>query len=95
VQAAYEKIVDEADAVVVVLDGIEDEAWTAFECGYARARGKYLMGIASAAKNENRSRFEAMCDEIVRFEPTEDRRTILATIAKDVNSRLLSEDAVH
>lgn len=93
VQAAYERVVGDADMVVVVLDGIEDEAWTAFECGYARARGKYLLGIASTMESEHRSRFEAMCDDIVRFDPEEDRSTILATLAKNVNSRMLAEGA--
>lgn len=91
VQAAYEKVVDDADTVLVMLDGIDDEAWTAFECGYARARGKYLLGIASVDDIESRSRFEAMCDEVVRFDPNEDRSTILATLAKSVNTCLLSE----
>jgi phosphoribosylformimino-5-aminoimidazole carboxamide ribotide isomerase len=91
VQAAYEEVVEEADTVIVLLDGIEDEAWTAFECGFARARGKYLLGIASAAENASRSRFEAMCDEVVRFDPEEDRSTILATLAKSVNTCLLAE----
>ena len=77
--------------MVVMLDGIDDEAWTAFECGFARAKGKYILGIASAVENESRSRFEAMCDEIVRFDPEEDRSTILATLAKSVNSCLLSQ----
>jgi nucleoside 2-deoxyribosyltransferase len=91
VQAAYEQVVEDADTVVVMLDGIDDEAWTAFECGFARARGKYLLGIASTVESASRARFEAMCDEIVRFDPEEDRSTILATLAKSVNSCLLSE----
>ena len=88
-QAAYEKVVDDADAVVMVLDGIEDEAWTGFECGYARARGKYLLGIATPAPNVARGHFEAMCDDIVEIDPHEDRRFTFASIAKEVNARLL------
>jgi len=91
VQAAYEQVVEEADTVMVMLDGIEDEAWTAFECGYARARGKFLLGIASTVENESRSRLEAMCDDVVRFDPSEDRSTILASLAKSVNACLLVE----
>ena len=88
-QAAYEKVVDDADAVVVVLDGIENEAWTGFECGYARARGKYLLGIATSVPNAARGHFEAMCDDIVAIDPHEDRRFTFATIAKEMNARLL------
>ena len=88
-QAAYEKVVDAADAVVVVLDGIENEAWTGFECGYARARGKFLLGIATAVPNKARGLFEAMCDDIVAISPHDDWHFTLASIAKEVNARLL------
>ena len=90
-QAAYEKVVDDADAVVVFLDGIEHEAWTGFECGYARARGKYLLGIVTSVPNESRTPFEAMCDDIIVIDPSEDRLFILASIAKQVNTRLLMD----
>ena len=92
-QAAYEKVVDDADAVVVVLDGIENEAWTGFECGYARARGKYLLGIATSVPNEARTPFEAMCDDLIIIDPHEDRHVIFASIAKEVNARLLMDRA--
>ncbi|MBT6274500.1 MAG: hypothetical protein HOI95_10245 [Chromatiales bacterium] len=89
-QSAYEQAADGAAVVLVVLDGIENEAWTGFECGYARARGKYLVGIAaSSGGGWQRSPFEAMCDEVVMFDPEEDRGLTLAAIAREVNSRLL------
>jgi len=93
-QAAYEKAVDNADAVVVVLDGIDHEAWTGFECGYARARGKYLLGIATSGPNEARTPFEAMCDEVVIVDPHEDRHIVFASIAKHMNARLLMDRGV-
>ena len=92
-QAAYEKVVDDADAVVVVLDGIENEAWTGFECGYARARGKYLLGIATSVPNEARTPIEPMCDDVIVIDPHEDRFVIFASIAKQVNARLLMDSA--
>ena len=92
-QAAYEKVVDDADAVVVVLDGIEHEAWTGFECGYARARGKYLLGIATSVPNEARAQIEAMCDDVIVIDPHEDRFVIFSSIAKQVNARLLMDSA--
>ena len=93
-QAAYEKVVDDADAVVVVLDGIEHEAWTGFECGYARARGKYLLGHRPpASPNEARVQIEAMCDDVIVIDPHEDRFVIFASIAKQLNARLLMDSA--
>ena len=92
-QAAYEKVVDDADVVVVVLDGIVHEAWTGFECGYARARGKYLLGIATSGPNEARTPFDAMCDEVIIIDPNEDRLVTFASIAKQINARLLLDQA--
>jgi len=90
-QAAYEKVVDDADVVLVVLDGIDHQAWTGFECGYARARGKYLLGIATDPPNEARTPFEAMCDDVIVIDPQEDRQIVLASIAKQVNAYLLMD----
>jgi len=90
-QAAYEKVVDDADVVLVVLDGIDHQAWTGFECGYARARGKYLLGIATDPPNEARTPFEAMCDDVIVIDPEEDRQIVFASIAKQVNARLLMD----
>ena len=92
-QAAYEKVVDDADAVVVLLDSIDHEAWTGFECGYARARGKYLLGIATTAPNEARTPFEAMCDDVIIVDPNEDRLHTFASVAKQVNALLLMDRA--
>ena len=90
-QAAYEKVVDDADVVLIVLDGIDHQAWTGFECGYARARGKYLLGIATDPPNEARTPFEAMCDDVIVIDPQEDRQIVLASIAKQVNAYLLMD----
>ena len=37
--------VDEADVLVAVLDGADVDSGTAFECGYAFAKGKPIIGI--------------------------------------------------
>jgi len=70
-QACYESELDKADIVIVVLEGVEAEAWTGFECGYARARGKYIYGVTSdqEIKGPSQQRFEAMCDELIYFSP--------------------------
>jgi phosphoribosylformimino-5-aminoimidazole carboxamide ribotide isomerase len=94
-QAAYEQSIDSCDAVVVVLDGVESEAWTGFECGYARARGKYLLGIATGEGSARRSRFEDMCDEIVAVEPGADMAITLSTIARELNSRLMLDQTSY
>ncbi len=93
-QSAYEKVVDDADAVVVVLDGIGHEAWTGFECGYARARGKYLLGIATTSPNEARTPFEEMCDDVIVIDPQEDRLVVFESVARHMNARLLMDRGI-
>jgi nucleoside 2-deoxyribosyltransferase len=74
IQACYEAELDNSDIVIVVLDGVEAEAWTGFECGYARARGKYIYGVSSgqSQKGLSQRRFEAMCDELIEFDEGDD-----------------------
>ncbi len=89
-QARYERELDKADVVITILDGIQNEAWTGFECGYARAKGKYLIGIqAQYEQGGHPSRFEAMCDDIVNYYPGNELQTSLAIVAQELNRRVL------
>ncbi len=74
IQASYESELDKADMVIVILEGVESEAWTGFECGYARANGKYIYGVTSdqTERSLTHQRFEAMCDELIYFTPSDD-----------------------
>ena len=90
-QAAYEAELDKADVVIVVLEGVESEAWTGFECGYARARGKYIYGITSEqeVKSPSQRRFEAMCDELIRFTVGDDITKTHAEISHALATRVM------
>ncbi len=95
IQAAYESELDRADIVVVVLEGVEAEAWTGFECGYARAHGKYIYGITSdqAHKSQSQTRFEAMCDEIILFTQGDDVTKTHAEISHALATRIMVKNA--
>ena len=90
-QAAYEAELDKADIVIVILEGVEAEAWTGFECGYARARGKYIYGVTSqqAIKGPSQRRFEAMCDELIRFAESDDINKAHAEISHKLATRVM------
>jgi len=90
-QAAYEAELDKADIVIVILEGVEAEAWTGFECGYARARGKYIYGVTSrqAVKGPSQRRFEAMCDELIQFTPGDDVVKTHAEISHILATRVM------
>ncbi|MDH3220031.1 MAG: HisA/HisF-related TIM barrel protein [Gammaproteobacteria bacterium] len=91
IQAAYEAELDKSDIVIVVLEGVESEAWTGFECGYARAHGKYIYGITSdqEAKGPSQQRFEAMCDELINFTPGDDITKSHAEISHTLATRVM------
>jgi len=90
-QAAYEAELDKADIVIVILEGVEAEAWTGFECGYARARGKYIYGITSrqAVKGPSQRRFEAMCDELIEFSAGDDVTKSHAEVSHKLATRVM------
>jgi phosphoribosylformimino-5-aminoimidazole carboxamide ribotide isomerase len=75
-QQQYEVALDKADIVIVVLDGVDTEAWTGFECGYARALGKYIYGVTSEqdieVSSQQQNPFAVMCDELIYFDADND-----------------------
>jgi phosphoribosylformimino-5-aminoimidazole carboxamide ribotide isomerase len=91
IQACYEAELDNSDIVIVVLDGVEAEAWTGFECGYARARGKYIYGVSSeqSRKGPRQRRFEAMCDELIEFDEGDDVTWTHADISQQLATRVM------
>jgi len=90
-QASYEAELDRADIVIVILEGVEAEAWTGFECGYARARGKYIYGVTSdhAIKGPSQQRFESMCDELIHFTQGDDITKTHAEISHALATRVM------
>ena len=90
-QACYEAELDKSDIVIVILEGVEAEAWTGFECGYARARGKYIYGVTSeqSVKGPSQRRFEAMCDELIQFSPGDDVIRTYTEISHQLATRVM------
>lgn len=94
IQACYESELDKSDVVIVVLEGVESEAWTGFECGFARARGKYVYGITSeqAHKAPSQRRFEAMCDELITFSASDDITRTHTEISHALATRVMVQN---
>jgi nucleoside 2-deoxyribosyltransferase len=91
VQACYEAELERSDIVILILEGVEAEAWTGFECGYARARGKYIYGIRSqnSWSGTSQRRFEAMCDELIQFSEGDDVTKSHAEISHKLATRVM------
>jgi len=94
IQACYESELEKADIVIVILEGVEAEAWTGFECGYARAQGKYIYGVISDEPNKGASqlRFESMCDELIHFTPGDDVTKTHAEISHALTTRVMVQN---
>ncbi|MFT5503657.1 MAG: phosphoribosylformimino-5-aminoimidazole carboxamide ribotide isomerase [Gammaproteobacteria bacterium] len=95
IQACYERELDRADIVIVVLEGVEAKAWTGFECGYARARGKMIYGITSdhSISGQSEQRFADMCDEIIYFTPGIDFTKSHSEISHSLSTRVMVQQA--
>lgn len=91
IQAAYEVELDKADILLVVLEGVEAEAWTGFECGYARAKGKYIFGITSEENADDvaQERFTTMCDELIFYTSGDDVKKSHSEIASALASHVM------
>ena len=93
-QAAYETELDKSDVVIVVLEGIEAKTWTGFECGYARAKGKYIYGVTSDEnfRGASQQRFAAMCDELIYYTPGDDITKSHAEISHALATRVMVQN---
>ena len=91
IQECYEAELDKSDIVIVILDGIEVEAWTGFECGYARAKGKYIYGITADQdiKNPSQKRHASMCDELIFYTSGDDLIASHSEISHALTSRAI------
>jgi len=96
VQTYYEAELDKADIVIVILDGIENKTWTGFECGYARAKGKYIYGITASGEISEASlsqkRFASMCDELIHYTAGNDLNTSLSEISHKLATRAMVQN---
>ena len=93
-QAAYELELDRADVLIVVLEGIEAKEWTGFECGYARAKGKFIYGITTGdtIRGSSQERFAAMCDELIHYSTGDDVTKSHAEISRALATRVMVQN---
>ncbi len=91
IQACYERELDKSDVLILLLEGVENKAWTGFECGYARAKEQYIIGVTSEGeiKGFSQLRFAAMCDEIIYFTPSDDFNKSHSEITHQLAARVM------
>ncbi|MFT5258292.1 MAG: phosphoribosylformimino-5-aminoimidazole carboxamide ribotide isomerase [Saprospiraceae bacterium] len=91
IQQCYQEELDNSDIVIVILDGIENGTWTGFECGYARAKGKYIYGISAdqEMRDLNQKLYASMCDELIFFTSGDDLNASHSEISHSLATRTL------
>lgn len=93
-QECYQAELDKADIVIVILEGVENKAWTGFECGYARAKGKYIYGVTSDSeiRGASQKRFASMCDELIFYTPGDDWSKSHSEISHALATRVMVQN---
>ena len=94
IQESYATELDKADIVIVILDGIENTAWTGFECGFARARGKYIYGVTGDPDitEGSQRRFATMCDELIYYTAGDDLNISHSEISHALATRVMVQN---
>jgi nucleoside 2-deoxyribosyltransferase len=74
--------IDRADAVVAILDGSDSDSGTSWECGYAFARDKTIIGVRTDLRGSEDEGLNAMlrrtCRDVIAFAATREKIKPLA-----------------
>ena len=82
--------IDDADAIVAILDGADSDSGTSWECGYAYARGKAIVGVRTDLRSSEDGGLNAMlqrtCDQVIVSPAT---RETVKPLAREIAAALL------
>ena len=80
--------IDASDVLVAILDGPDSDSGTCFECGYAFAKGKKLIGIRTDLRTGEDQGLNAMlnqsCTEIIRYAASNDEDNHIAILGNRI-----------
>jgi nucleoside 2-deoxyribosyltransferase len=83
--------IDTADAIVAILDGSDSDSGTSWECGYAYARQKPIVGVRTDLRSSEDGGLNAMlqrtCDRVIVFSAT---RETVKPLAREIAAALRS-----
>ena len=86
--------IETADAVVAILDGSDSDSGTAWECGYAYAQRKPIVGVRTDLRSSEDGGLNAMlqrtCDQVIVFPATRETVKPLAREIAAILRRLLN-----
>ena len=83
--------IDTADAIVAMLDGSDSDSGTSWECGYAYARQKPIVGVRTDLRSSEDGGLNAMlqrtCDRVIEYPAT---RETVRPLAREIATALRS-----
>jgi nucleoside 2-deoxyribosyltransferase len=83
------KAIESADAVVAILDGADSDSGTSWECGYAYARRKPIVGLRTDLRSSEDGGLNAMlqrtCDQVIVSPAT---RETVKPLAREIAATL-------
>jgi nucleoside 2-deoxyribosyltransferase len=83
--------IDTADAIVAILDGSDSDSGTSWECGYAYAQRKPIVGVRTDLRSSEDGGLNAMlqrtCDRVIVFSAT---RETVKPLAREISAALRS-----
>ncbi len=86
--------IETADAIVAILDGADSDSGTSWECGYAYARSKPIVGVRTDLRSSEDGGLNAMlqrtCDHVVVLPATRETVKPLAREIAAILRRLLN-----
>ncbi|MGE5444311.1 MAG: nucleoside 2-deoxyribosyltransferase [Ignavibacteriales bacterium] len=80
--------IENSDAIVAILDGSDSDSGTAWECGYAYAKGKPLIGVRTdfrASEDENLNAMLSQSSDVVFQESVNEN---IVELSKKIIERL-------
>jgi nucleoside 2-deoxyribosyltransferase len=91
VQACIQSI-DRSDVVLAVLDGSDADSGTCWECGYAFAKGKRVIGLRTDLRGSEDEGLNAMlrptCEKVIYFSAVSED---ISGLAKKITSVILND----
>ena len=86
--------IDSADIVVAILDGADADSGTCFECGYAHAKGKTVIGVRTDIRAHEDEGLNAMlretCHRVRQYSAFKDKTSDLKKLAEGISQDITS-----
>ncbi len=82
------ELIENSDAVVAILDGSDSDSGTAWECGYAYAKGKLIIGVRTDFRTSEDGNLNTMLGQSLDLVFQESLNENIVELSKKIIERL-------